>query len=185
MGGAMRVWNRHSRIFAVSQERVGALIDTLAGDDDRLWPVAAWPPMRFDRPLGTGADGGHGPVRYLVESYEPGKSVRFRFTAPRGFDGFHEFTLRATGTEETELVHLMVLRLRHPAWCTYPLLWRPMHDALLEDCLDRAERELTGTVRTPARWSPYVRLLRNLISGKRFFRFSANKIPPRSTTAIR
>ncbi|MBB5850681.1 SRPBCC family protein [Amycolatopsis umgeniensis] len=181
----MRVWNRHSRIVAVSPERVGALIDTLSDDGDRLWPVGTWPPMRFDRTLGVGAVGGHGPVRYSVESYEPGKSVRFRFTAPRGFDGFHEFTLRARGTGETELEHLMVLRLRHPAWFTYPLLWRPMHDALLEDGLDRAERELTGTVRTPARWSPYVRLLRNLISGNRPFRFKKNKVPPMSTTAIR
>ncbi|WP_200870928.1 SRPBCC family protein [Amycolatopsis keratiniphila] len=181
----MRVWNRHHRIVDVAQERVGALIDTLSTDGDRLWPVDAWPPMRFDRPLGVGATGGHGPVRYHVESYEPGKSVRFRFTAPRGFDGFHEFTLRATENGRTELGHLMVLRLRHPAWLTYPLLWRPMHDALLEDCLDRAERELTGTVERPARWSLYVRLLRNLISGKRPFRLSTNKVPPMSTTAIR
>ncbi|HEX2133023.1 MAG TPA: SRPBCC family protein [Actinophytocola sp.] len=158
----MRVWNRHSRVFAVPQDRVGALIDTLAGDDDRLWPGRAWPAMRFDRPLGVGAAGGHGPVRYHVESYVPGRSVRFRFSAPRGFDGFHEFTVRPTGGGETELAHLMVLRLRHPAWCTYPLLWRPLHDAVLEDSLDRAERELTGTVRAPARWSPYVRLPRNL-----------------------
>ncbi len=181
----MRVWNRHSRIVPVSSERVGALIDTLSADDDRLWPVDAWPPMRFDRPLGAGAVGGHGPVRYSVESYEPGRSVRFRFTAPRGFDGFHEFTLRARGTEETELEHLMVLRLRHPAWFTYPLVWRPMHDALLEDGLDRAERELTGTVRAPARWSRYVRILRKLISGNRSLRFKKNKVPPMSATAIR
>ncbi|MFC3450152.1 SRPBCC family protein [Amycolatopsis speibonae] len=181
----MRAWNRHSRIVGVAQEHVGALIDTLSADGDRLWPVDAWPPLRFDRPLGVGADGGHGPVRYHVESYEPGKSVRFRFTAPRGFDGFHEFTMRTTETGETELVHLMVLKLRRPAWCTYPLLWRPLHDALLEDCLDRAERELTGTVRASASWSAYVRLLRNLISGNRFRRLRKNKVPPMSTTAIR
>ncbi|MFI7121112.1 SRPBCC family protein [Amycolatopsis sp. NPDC049868] len=181
----MRVWNRHSRIVDVAPERVGTLIDTLSTDDDRLWPVDAWPPMRFDRPLGVGADGGHGPVRYHVESYEPGRSVRFRFTAPRGFDGFHEFTLRAAETGETELAHLIMMRLRRPAWFSYPLLWRPMHDALLEDCLDRAERELTGTVRTPARWSPYVRFLRNLISGKRSLRFRKNKVAPMSATAIR
>ncbi|MBE1574112.1 SRPBCC family protein [Amycolatopsis roodepoortensis] len=181
----MRVWNRHHRIIDVAPERAGGLIDTLSTDGDRLWPVEEWPALRFDRPLGVGADGGHGPVRYHVESYEPGRSVRFRFTAPRGFDGFHEFTLRTTETGETELAHLMVLRLRHPAWFTYPLLWRPMHDALLEDCLDRAERELTGTVGKPARWSPYVRLLRSLISGRRPFRLSRNKVPPMSTTAIR
>jgi hypothetical protein len=31
------------------------LIDGLAGEQDRLWPWRAWPPMRFDRPLGVGA----------------------------------------------------------------------------------------------------------------------------------
>jgi hypothetical protein len=60
--------------------------------------------------------------------------------------------------------HLMAMRLRFPAWLTYPLLWRPLHDALLEDTLDRAERSLTGTIESPATWSPYVRLLRAILA---------------------
>jgi hypothetical protein len=32
--------------------------------------------------------------------------------------------------------------------------------ALIEDLLDRAELEVTGTVASPARWSPWVSLLR-------------------------
>ncbi|MFG2331746.1 hypothetical protein ACGFMM_19205 [Streptomyces sp. NPDC048604] len=45
---------------------------------------------------------------------------------------------------------------------TWPLAWLPPHDACLEDGLDRAELACTGTLRRPARWSSYVRLLRAL-----------------------
>ncbi|PRX47177.1 hypothetical protein B0I33_106278 [Prauserella shujinwangii] len=157
------VHNLHVRRLPAGEAEVGRLLDSLAGPDDVLWPVAHWPRMRLDRALGTGAVGGHGPVRYHVGAYVPGRCVRFRFTAPRGFDGFHEFSTVPLGPDETELRHLLRIRLRTPAWLTWPLLWRPLHDALIEDSLDRAERAVRGDVRAPARWSPYVRLLRAFI----------------------
>lgn len=144
------VRNVHSRTVG---DGAGALIDTLAGPDDRLWPGRPWPPLRLDRPLGVGAAGGHGPVGYTVEEYEPGRRVRFRFTAPRGFDGHHDF--RADGPE---LRHRIVMRVTGLARLTWPLFFRPLHDALLEEALDRAS-EATGAPYTPARRSPYVRLL--------------------------
>ncbi|MFL1378619.1 MULTISPECIES: SRPBCC family protein [unclassified Nocardiopsis] len=155
----MRVHNLHRRHLAASPDRVGALVDGLASPGDALWPADHWPAMRLDRPLGIGAAGGHGPVRYTVTDHTPGRHVRFRFSAPRGFDGFHEFTVEP-GDGGTVLRHLLAIRAHGPALLTWPLVFRPLHDALLEDCLDRAERTLTGTVRAPARWSPYVRLLR-------------------------
>jgi hypothetical protein len=98
-----------------------------------------------------------------VIAYIPGRWIRFRFTAPRGLDGFHEFTVHGEGPAGSALHHLVAMRLHWPAKITWPLLWRPLHDALLEDCLDRAgERTLTATVRSPARWGTYVRLLRGL-----------------------
>jgi hypothetical protein len=99
-------------------------------------------------------------VRYGVVAHVPGRWARFRFTAPRGFDGFHEFTVHRRDSETTELHNLLSMRAHGPALLSWPLLWRPLHDACLEDCLDRAEEALTGTVRSPARWSPYVRVLR-------------------------
>jgi hypothetical protein len=42
----------------------------------------------------------------------------------------------------------------------WPLAVRWLHDALIEDLLDNAELAATGTVRRPARWSPWVRMLR-------------------------
>jgi hypothetical protein len=54
----MQVLNVHERELQVGSAEVGALLDSLASENDRLWPRACWPAMRFDRPLGVGAVGG-------------------------------------------------------------------------------------------------------------------------------
>ena len=87
----MKVLNIHERKFSASPEKVGALIDSLSSREDTLWPKQAWPRMEFARTLSVGAVGGHGPIRYYVEAYTPGKSIRFRFTRPRGFSGYHGY----------------------------------------------------------------------------------------------
>ncbi|MER7014831.1 SRPBCC family protein [Saccharopolyspora sp. NPDC000359] len=161
----MAVRNVHVRHLPVDEDTAGALIDSLAGPQDQLWPGQEWFPMRFDRPLGVGAEGGHGPVRYRITGYSPGRWIRFRFTAPRGFDGFHEYAVQRDG-DRTSLHHLLSIHARGPARITWPLLWRPLHDAALEDSLDRAELATTGAVREPARWSWWVRLLRGLVSAR-------------------
>jgi hypothetical protein len=157
----MAVISLHVRHLPVPVSEVGALMDTLASEGDLLWPVHRWPAMRFDRPLDVGAVGGHGPIRYTVEHYVPGRWVRFRFTGPRGFDGFHEFTVQPV-SDGTDLVHLLAMNVRGRARLTWPSAYRWMHDACLEDCLDRAERALTGSVFRPARWTGRVRVLRRI-----------------------
>ncbi|MFJ3514936.1 MULTISPECIES: SRPBCC family protein [unclassified Streptomyces] len=157
----MGVYNVHERLITAKESEVGALIDTLAcGEDDRLWPGRVWEEMEFDRPLGVGAMGGHGPVRYTVAAYVPGTWVRFTFTGPRGFHGFHEFTVLPVDAERTALRHTIAMRITGLARITWPLAFRSAHDAVLEDCLDLAELACTGTIARKARWSPYVRLLR-------------------------
>ncbi|MEU7038572.1 SRPBCC family protein [Streptomyces sp. NPDC046237] len=159
----MGVHNVHERLLTATESEVGALIDTLAsGEGDLLWPGAAWSPMEFDRPLGPGAAGGHGPVRYTVTGYAAGRWVRFEFTGPRGFHGFHELAVLPAGPDRTRLHHTLTMAPRGLARLTWPLAWRPLHDACMEDSLDRAELACTGAVRRPARWSPYVRALRAL-----------------------
>ncbi|ASR35137.1 hypothetical protein BAY61_09235 [Prauserella marina] len=168
-----RIDNLHVRVLAAPRQQVGELIDSLSGSQDMLWPSHAWPKMRLSGPLGAGAEGGHGPIRYRVESCTPGAQVRFRFSAPRGFDGFHEFAVHSLSADVTRLTHLLVLRPRFPASITAPLVWLPLHDALIEDCLDLAELAVTGTIAEPARWSPYVRALRavaGLPAATRWFR---------------
>ncbi|MEV4613056.1 SRPBCC family protein [Kitasatospora sp. NPDC049258] len=162
----MPVYNVHERVLAADASEVGALIDSLSGGTadrpDRLWPQPDWPAMEFDRPLAVGAVGGHGPVRYTVAAYVPGSWVRFAFSGPRGFDGFHEFAALPLDGERTVLRHTLAMRATGPARLSWPLAFRWMHDACLEDALDRAEAACTGTVARPSRWSPYVRLLRSL-----------------------
>jgi hypothetical protein len=158
----MAVLNVHARELAVTSEQAGALLDSLASDADRLWPGRTWPPMRFDRPLAVGAIGGHGPIRYRIEAYVPGVWIRFRFTAPRGFDGFHEYTVRETPEGHVTMQHLFATRLRGSARLSWPLFYRPMHDALIEDSIDLAEQAGAETRQPIRRWTCQVRLLRAL-----------------------
>jgi hypothetical protein len=163
----MKVANVHSKRLRAEAVEVGALIDTLASSDDRLWPHRSWPPMRFDRPLGCGAVGGHGPIGYLVEEYEPGARVRFRFTRPHGFDGYHEFTvtpLEAPG--DSLLEHALMMEARGRAAWSWVLIFRPLHDALIEDALANAEREISGVATAP-RWPLRVVLLRRLLGRRK------------------
>jgi hypothetical protein len=161
----MNVLNVHERTMCAPVDAVGKLIDSLSSSEDRLWP-RRWPPMRFDRPLAVGAVGGHGPIRYCVGSYEPGISVTFVFTAPRGFAGTHRFEVERIDGESSRLRHVLEMRATGKARITWPLVYRPLHDALIEDALDRASAALgCGVVR--ARWSLYVRLLRKVLRRKR------------------
>lgn len=162
----MRVRSLHRRRLPAPPERVGALLDTLASDDDRLWPHERWPPMRFDRPLGAGADGGHAFVRYTVAGYEPGRSVEFRIHGPQGFSGRHGFHVHPD-EDGAVLTHWIEAEARGRFIASWLLAVRPLHDALVEDALDKAERAVTGRLDAPARWSRWVHLLRRLGARRR------------------
>jgi hypothetical protein len=94
--------------------------------------------MCLDRPLAIGAGGGHGPIRYVVEACVPGRHVKFRFLGPRGFDGWHGFDVIAADVGETVLRHSLEMTTRGSAVVTWPLVFRPLHDASCEDGLARA-----------------------------------------------
>jgi len=155
----MQVRNVHERRFTLPPATVGALIDSLASSEDRLWPRDKWPPMRFDRPLAVSAIGGHGPIRYSVVEYHPSHSIVFRFSAPRGFNGTHRFEVEEReGT--TLLRHVIEMRATGMALLTWPLAIRSLHNAAIEDCFDRAAISLKADLPHPASWPVYVRLLR-------------------------
>lgn len=154
--------NIHARAIAASADSVGALLDRLGGSDDPLWPAPAWPPMRLDRPLAVGADGGHDDIRYVVSSYEPGRRVEFRFHPEIGLVGFHTFEVEPLGEHTCVLRHVLDAELRGRMRWLVPLAVQWLHDAVLEDLLDNAERAATGRVARPYRYTPWVRLLRRL-----------------------
>ena len=160
----MKVVNVHQRLLHATPAQVGALIDSLASQADGLWPGTSWPRMKLDRPLAVGATGGHGPIRYFVQAYMPGQSIRFQFTAPRGFDGWHGFEVLEATQAHCVLEHRIEMNAEGPALLTWPLAIRHLHDACVEDALTQAQRSLGNTPKVVP-WPLHVRFLRWLVSG--------------------
>lgn len=155
------IHNVHERVVGGDAATVGALVDLLASPGDRLWPTRRWPPMRLDRGLEVGSDGGHGPVRYSVDRYEPGRLVAFAFTPSFPIDGEHRLELLAGPTAEATLLrHTIDGQPRSWLRLGWPLCFRWLHDALIEDALDRAEAEVAGVPWQPRPLPAHVRALR-------------------------
>ncbi len=84
--------NLHERRLEVEAAEAAQIIDTVASKRG-VWPSEDWPPMVLDRGLTVGSEGGHGMIGYSVDEYVPGQRVRFTFSAPPGFLGWHEFAV--------------------------------------------------------------------------------------------
>jgi hypothetical protein len=98
-------------------------------------------------------------------AYEPGRRVEFAFIAPQGFNGGHRFEVTPHG-EGSRLVHTLEMRTSGLAILSWPLIFRPLHDALVEDGLSLAQRHLQEAP-LPASWSPWVRFLRRVLASPR------------------
>ncbi|MGQ0575683.1 MAG: DUF2867 domain-containing protein [Pseudonocardia sp.] len=152
------VRNVHERLLPAPVDEVGPLLDRLGGPDDVLWPSPRWEPMVLDRPVGVGAAGGHGVIRYRVVAHEPGRRVEFAFDPGQGLDGTHALSVDPAGPGRSLLRHTADARLSGGMRLLWPVAVRWMHDTVLEDLLDRAESALGGAP-TPRRPSARVRLL--------------------------
>jgi hypothetical protein len=171
----MKIRNVHERRLDAGPEKVGALLDTLSSTGDRLWPGDRWPPQRFDAPLGVGARGGHGPVRYAVTAYVPGRIAEFRFDGTgltAGWDGRHLFEV-IPRKSHVILRHTIDAAADPKSWLAWFFMIRPMHNALMEDALDRAEHELGTGPKKPADWGVWTRILRKM-AAKRAPRTTGN-----------
>lgn len=154
------VRNEHERVIEAPAAAVGALIDRLSATDDPLFPTPAWPAMTFDGPLAVGATGGHGPVKYAVTEYEPGRRVRFDFAEPD--NGFHEISVEPLGERRCRVRHVLETAPRGLDRILWPTVVRPVHDTMVEEVLDNAERAAAGHCAHPVRRSRWVRLLNAL-----------------------
>lgn len=165
----MKVYNIHERQIHALAEAVGIVLDSLSGLDDRLWPWDRWPAMKFNSLLIEGASGGHGPITYSVSEYIPGHKVVFQFDGrglTAGLDGRHFFEVISGGAYPV-LRHVVDAECDLRNWVKWHVIIGPLHDALLEDALDKAESELSGRPVKSARWSIWVRFLRWMIRRRR------------------
>jgi len=154
------VANVHACRLPGGMEQAGALIDGLSTPADALWPHERWPRLRLDGPLRVGARGGHGPVRYEVIAWEPGRAITFRFTGPAGFHGTHGVDAAPRPDGSAQLRHVLAMRTSGLARLSWPLVFGPMHNALIEDALTKARVGPGGWEAEAPRWSQGLRLLR-------------------------
>jgi hypothetical protein len=155
------VRNVHERLVQAPLDEVGPLLDTLGGPGDRIWPSPAWPPMVLDRPVAVGAAGGHASFRYRVTRHEPGRLVEFTADPGQFLQGTHTFTAEPAGPTATVLRHVLDARVSGPMRPAWPLAVRWLHDAVVEEIFDNAERAVGHEPARPARRSPWVRFLQS------------------------
>ncbi len=156
----MKVINIKKRIIHQPKEEVAALISTLATKNDLVWPYESWPAMRFKDGLKLGSKGGHGIVRYAVEEFDPGNYIKFRFSKPDGFLGFHEFILTEISPEKTELCHAIRMDASGIPYLKWILAIRWLHEALLTDALDKVENHFTKS-NNKTEYNAWVKFLRS------------------------
>jgi hypothetical protein len=149
----MKMRNVHQRRITAPAARVGALLDTLSSADDKFWPHENWPGVKFNMPLQVGAIGGHGTGPYVVSSYIPGRHLRFEFGGGR--QGHHEFTLQEVNDMTCLLRHALKAELTFKSAWRWYFRTRPLHNALIEDLLDKVESQV-ARVKHPQVWSSRV-----------------------------
>jgi hypothetical protein len=140
--------NRHAREIAAPAAAVADILATLGSADDRLWATNIWltTPVVFDRPLGVGADGGHGSIRYSVVEYESGRRVVFELSPDCSLSGTHGFEIEALGPDRCRLTHFLEAETSRWMRPIVPILLG-YHDAMVETAFDRAELEATGSLK--------------------------------------
>lgn len=165
----MKVFNKHERKISAPAEVLGSILDSLSGPKDRLWPWEAWPPMQFNAPLAMGSSGGHGPIRYHVSEYVPGSRVVFQFDNSGligGFDGHHYFEIISRRNNNV-IRHVVDAECDFRMWAKWMIIVGPLHDALIEDALDKVEDSFKDGAMKRRQWSPWVRFLRSMLERKR------------------
>ncbi len=158
----MKILNVHSRIINEPIDKVSRLLDTLATPNDKMLALTKWPAIRLDQGLAPGSKGGHGPIRYTVIDYVPRQSIRFEFSQPKGFVGFHQFEFIALDVNQTEIKHTIDMDAVGMGVLTWFIAIRWLHDAFAEDALDIIENRFIDHKQTSS-WSLWVRFLRRIL----------------------
>lgn len=158
----MKILNVHSRIIHQPVDSTSRLLDTLATPDDKMLALTRWPAIRLDKGLAVGSTGGHGPIRYTVVHYVPRQSIKFEFSQPKGFIGFHQFEFISLDANRTEIKHTINMEAVGTGLLKWLLAIRWLHDAFVEDAFDIMENRFSDEVKT-SKWSLWVRVLRSIL----------------------
>jgi len=103
--------------------------------------------MKFKDGIKIGSSGGHGPIRYLVEKYDPETIIQFRFLKPEGFKGIHKFEIEALAEDQTQITHSIDMNTEGTGTLLWILGIRALHDALIEDAFDKLENGFIAQVK--------------------------------------
>lgn len=160
----MKVKNTHKRRIYQSKEKISVLLETLASANDAIWPNKKWPSIYFNNGLKIGSKGGHGSIKYTIVEYTEGEFIRFKFTKPKGFKGFHEFIIKEIQTEQVEICHTIKMNVSGSALFIWIFAIRFLHDALMEDAFDKVESQFSG-IKKQTKYSIWVKIMRS------FFKF--------------
>ena len=162
----MKVLNTHQRILNQPKNKVVAFLETLSTENDKIWPKEKWPPMKFNDGIKVGAKGGHGPIRYSVETYNPNELIQFRFSKPHGFNGFHKFEIHELSKNKTEVKHTIDMNTVGKGTLIWILGVRSLHNALIEDGFDKLENNFLEHKKS-TKWNFWVKFLRKQIAKRR------------------
>lgn len=163
----MRIINIHRRIINQPKDKLVELFKTLSSENDRVLATDKWSPMILDNGLNVGSTGGHGPIGYFVQQYNPTFAfIEFKFTKPKGFNGIHKFEIGQLEKNITEIKHTIDMNVSGKALFIWIIAIRWLHDAYIEDAFDKIENQFTSTKKR-SDWSRWVKLLRKLFKPKK------------------
>lgn len=158
----MKVTNIHQRDYNQPVTVISEILDTLSTRNDRLWPNEIWPPMILNNGLEINSFGGHGPIGYYISNYDYGKSIEFTFTKPTEYIGTHKFDIIEMTDNTTQLRHTINMNLNLKGIVTWYFAIKWLHDALLEDCLDKVHNQF-NEIKVQSPHNFWARTLRNLL----------------------
>lgn len=162
----MKVVNIHTRIISQPKTRVWELFETLSSENDMVVPTNKWSPMIMDNGLQVGSKGGHGPIGYTIQEFKPAALIKFIFTKPSGFNGFHQFEIDELEHGKTKLVHTLKMNTSLKAYALWTFAIRWLHDAYIEDAFDKVENHFTTTKKISP-WNGWVKFLRKVLKPRK------------------
>lgn len=162
----MKIINVHQREYGEGITTISEILDSLSSKNDRLWPNEIWPPMKLNDGLEINSSGGHGPISYYVSQYDKGKSIEFTFTRPVDFKGTHAFEIIEKAENTILLRHTIDMTVNLKGFLMWYLAIKWLHDALLEDCLDKVHNQL-NEIKVQPPHNFWVNILRNILRSRK------------------